>query len=62
MERSPERYLLYFILIGSLGSMMLLYGITAYPEQRKIAAGALAIASMLIVLGIGILVQKVRKK
>ena len=62
MQRSPERYLLYFILIGALGSMMLIYGVSAYRTQPKIAFGALFISFVMLVLGIGIVVQRYDKR
>jgi hypothetical protein len=61
MQRSPERYLLYFILIGLLGSMLLIYSFAAYRKQPVFSISALAIAFILLAIGIGILVQKKRK-
>lgn len=62
MQRSPERYLLYFILVGLLGSMMLIYGIAAWREQPSFSIGALAIAISLFIAGGVIFVQRKNKK
>ena len=60
MDRSPERYLVYFILLASLGSMLTIYAVAELTIDPMISMIAFVVVAVLLVIAAGILFKRMK--